>query len=233
MYVFAVVMFVLFAFAVNAEMGQQDLDDFSLLKCIDKSEFIAVGTVALKTYVSDGGGMVTTDVLVRIDTLIKGTPNFGSKHVKFMIQGGTAFQPAHNEVLTLDVSTEPEFDEGEKVMLFMTTDITDNNYYKNYRYKRLHVILMKYGKRAIKDDKMEFYYKRSNERLMPVEMPLDLTVELAKAAVANKDAVIPLENQIKALARGATTQKIELSSTLVTQLKASAITIIQNAEWDD
>ena len=238
MYVFAVVMFVLFAFAVNAEEVQQDLDNYSLLKCIDKSEFIAVGTVKLKTYhardniVYDGGSMLTTDVLVRIDTLIKGSPNTGTQYVKFMIQGGTTFVPEHNEVLTLDVSTEPSFEVGEKVMLFMTTDITDNAYYTNYLYNRRHVILMKYGKRTIKDDKMPFLYKRNDDRLMPVEMPLDLTVELAKAAVANKDAVIPLENQIKALARGATTQKIELSSTLVTQLKASAKTIIQNAEDD-
>ena len=217
---------------------QQDLDDYSLLKCIDKSELVFVGTVQLLSYhdrqnvMPDGAGCVTTDVLVKVETLIKGTPNTGTQHVKFMILGGTKFYPEANEVLTLSISTEAEFEVGEKVMLFMTKNITGNDFYKNYHYDRLHLILINYGKRLIEDDKMDFAYKRTNEELTSVEMPLDLTVELAKAAVANKDAVVPLENQIKALARGATTGKIELSSLLITQLKNSAKTIIKNAEDD-
>ena len=102
--------------------------------------------------------------------------------------------------------------------------------FRPYHHDRLHVILTTYGKRLIEDEKAHFAYERTNDKLMSVEMPLDLTVELAKAAVANKNAVVPLENQIKALARGATTGKVQLSSTLVTQMKNSAKTIIQNAE---
>ncbi len=237
-YVFVALLVVLCAVMAYGATEQPDLDDYSLLKCIDKSEVVFVGTVQLLSYhardniVYDGGSMLTTDVLVRVDTLIKGTPNTGSRYVKFMIQGGTAFIPSENEVLTLDVSSEPSFEVGEKVMLFMTTSIAEDDYYTNYLYDRLHVILYKYGKRAVSDEKTNFAYKRDSDSVVPVEMPLDLTVELAKAAVANKDAVVPLENQIKALARGATSPKIELSSTLVTQLKSSARTIIQNAEDD-
>ncbi len=125
-YVFVALVVVLWAFSANAVT--KDLDKFSLLKCIDKSELVVVGTVQLlsnherNNIVHDGGGMVTTDVTVRIDTLIKGEPNLEKNHVKFMIQGGTFFVPERNEVMTLDVSTEREFEVGEKVMLFI-----DNN----------------------------------------------------------------------------------------------------------
>lgn len=47
-YVFVALVVVLWAFSANAVT--KDLDKFSLLKCIDKSELVFVGTVQLLSY---------------------------------------------------------------------------------------------------------------------------------------------------------------------------------------
>ena len=209
-------------------------DKYTLLKMVEDSDSVFVGTLAMHTgiYCDDphheGYKTIMTEVLVRITTKIKGEPNQGNNHVRFWIPGGTAYNTDEGEVMMRILSENVEFKQGEQFMLFLSKN-SGNGYYDNYPYERLHVYRKDYGKRAIKNSKIKMLYKKNDESLRSIKLPIDLATVLAKAYLKNKDAARQLENQIKDLAKR-DTQRVTLSESFLTQLKTSAQQIINVAE---
>ena len=215
----------------GGEYGQ----GYALLKMVERSEVVVVGTVSHMNYVwregilLEGEGMFTTDIVIHVETLIKGEPNVGDDHVRFMIQGGQGVHPDTNELLTLKVSTEPKFEVGDNVMVFLSD--MSSGYYARYPYNRLHLLRSWYGKKRVWDNKVRFGYQQSDDSLIGIDLPLGLATNLAKAFILDKDATILLENQIKALAQPPSDDNVVLlSESLVTRLIAESKTIIDNAE---
>lgn len=86
-----------FCSIMEANLTPEEIAWHGLLDMTDKSDFIAVGTVELMTaqfrekVLSGHTDFIMTDVLVKIDHLIKGKPNVGKHRIKFAIEGGTAY----------------------------------------------------------------------------------------------------------------------------------------------
>ena len=80
-------------------------------KLIQGSTLAVVGTVEEMNYVyrPEIRCKITTDIVVKIDNLIKGKPNAGHRYVDFMIRGGKGKHGG------LRISTQPKFQLGEKV----------------------------------------------------------------------------------------------------------------------
>lgn len=196
----------------------EDLSMYSMEKSLDNSDIVAVGTVSLlegvfrRHLLGPNKNAICTDVLVRVETMIKGEPNFGDNYIKFMVRGGRAYVPHRNSVMINEVSTQAKFKVGEKVLIMLSSD-QNTTFYANYPYGKARLIYDDYGKRLIKDDKAMFLYEKEGK---PKGMPLsvDLVKDLGKAFVRNKAEAIKLEKLIKAQAAGennALTSELEAS----------------------
>ena len=201
---------VLFVFCLADAFGwdSEYRQGFALSHFVERSNLIVVGQVIKIEYVTRENiqGRYTTDITVAVDQTVKGKPNISKTRVKFMIRGGRRL---------IDMSV-PKFALGEKVLLFMTN--SDKGYYVNYPYDKLCPYRAAYGKLAIKDDKVYLVYAMENDKLKPVRMPLDLAVQLSKAAIKDKDAVVELEKDIKDAIVQRTGSDTNLSQTLVDRL---------------
>lgn len=193
-------------------------ENYTLLKSVEKSDVVAIGTVKIlegvyrQNVTPSGAAMITTDVLIKVEHLIKGKTNFGKTHIKMMILGGTAYVPDEDEVLRLDVSPQPKFKVGEKVMLFIRTSST-SALYRNYAHNQYRLYKFDYGKRLIEDDKVKMMYPGNT-----IEMPVELAKDLSKAFLADKDGALLLEQDIKTAALTSKT----LPADIATRLKTSA-----------
>ncbi len=232
----ATLLFLLPVIVVAGTIVLKVSDKYTLLEIVERCDIVVVGTVSLKTGVyvehprnNDGSSYIMSEIVVRVETQIKGEPNFGENHVRFMIEGGTAYVPRHQQVMTLVITNDLDFKVGEKVMLFLSRD-SPNGYYDNFPYGRLHVNSEFYGKRLIKDNKITMFYKKSDIKLRGVRLPVEMASLLAQAAVADKDAAVPLENKIKTLARS---DDATLTETIINDIKTGAKTIIDAAEEDE
>ena len=196
---------------------EDDPAEYTLLKCVENSDVVAIGTVLTLTGVyrqnmpPNNQPLITTDILIRVETLIKGETNFGDNHIKMMVLGGTAYVPAKDEVRIHKVSPQPEFKVGEKALLFI--DNKNDKWFKNYPHNRYRLHRFDYGKRLIKDDKIKIRYPGNT-----IEMPVDLAKDLSKAFLADKDGTLRLEQDIKT---AALTSK-KLPADIATRLKGSA-----------
>lgn len=198
-------------------------ENYTLLKCVEKSDVVAIGTVKTlegvyrQNVLPTGAAMITTDVLIKVEHLIKGETNFGETHIKMMILGGTAYVPDEDEVMRLEVKPQPKFKVGEKVMLFIRNTSTPTAY-RNYAHNQYRLYKFKYGKRLIENDKIKMLYPGNT-----IEIPVDLAKDLSKAFLTDKDGAMLLEQDIKT---AALTSK-KLPDNIATRLKASAKQILK------
>ena len=184
------------------------LEGYSLLGLVEKSTIVVLGTVADMEYhyrenvTPSGRGSLTTDIIIDIETLIKGKPNAGRNRVIFMIEGGIGTYPGDTEPLRLLVGGEPEFEIDERVMVFLVNDI-DDSYYRNYPHGKLFVNRAFYGKREVVDDIVSIWYVKGDEvfgfEFEVVDYPLDLAVNLSLAYIKDKETAIKLEDEINNL----------------------------------
>ena len=224
------------AMAATYKRDTAALRRYALSSMVERRTLVVVGTVEHMDYVyredvlPGGKDSATTDIIVRVDTLIKGEPNLGENHVIFMIQGGVYFSERADAMLRLHVGNQPDFEVGEKVMLFLAVPSSPDSFVANYPHGGLHVISAEFGKKQIVDEIAQFRYIRGENDAILADFPLNLAVNLAKALVKDKDAAIPLEDEIKALALGNTAEKLVLTETLVTRLIADSKHIIDRDE---
>lgn len=95
-----VVVLALFVFCLSSALAstmfsQSHINEyFSITKMVDACDLVVTGKVVAMDYVArrgvmyDGGNLLTTDISIAVDTVVKGEPNAGDKLVKFMIEGG-------------------------------------------------------------------------------------------------------------------------------------------------
>ena len=136
---------------------------------------------------------VTTDVFVRIDTLIKGEPNLGKRHLRFMIEDGTFFSERDDAFITAQVGSQPTYEVRERVMLFLKDGSQDPVYYGKWPYNGLHgnVLIGDYGKLLLDDEgllEFHYYIDSHSKRVSGVAMRWGLVGVLGQAIVADKEA---------------------------------------------
>lgn len=94
---------------------------YQITTLVEHSHLVVVGTVASMEFVFREAvpPQYTTDIVIHIEEVVKGTPNYGEGGVKFMIPSGTGFNPNDGEVGTGWTEGCPEFRLNERVLLFL------------------------------------------------------------------------------------------------------------------
>ena len=209
-------------------------EGYQLLKALEMNQLVVVGRVSGIEYLTRSNirGSHTTDVTVTVDETLKGSPNLGTDRVKFMIKGGVGIDTLTGEPIRLNVSFQPHFKLGERVLLFLTNSASRDPDAANYPHGRYRLVRGKFGKRLVVNGKVYMRYLDSDtgNTLKAVELPLDMAVDLAKAFKRDKDAAILLENSIKALAKSAADDLVTLDSTTIQNIKSGAKQILDRPE---
>lgn len=222
-YVFVALLALLCAAFADGHAPVRNIDDYGLLNAVENCDVVAVGTVEILTGVwrenvsQDGRDSICTDVTFRIETLIKGQPNLGTNYIKFMYEDGEAYLADEGAVISQKTFPGIEFKVGEKVLLLLQKG-EDTKRKTTYAYGGMRVYKLRYGKRLVKDGKVDFRYLKDG-KAKGMNMTLDLATNLAKAFVKNPDAARGLENEIKREAKG---ESMNVSDTLSTRLISSA-----------
>ncbi len=211
-------------FDAQAMTPQQYRNGFALLNAVDECELVVLGTVASKDYVNRFG-LITTDITVTVEEFVRGTGNVNATTIKFMIEGG--LDAARDRRLI--VSGEPEFEVGEKVLLFLD-DGTSDKYYNKYPHGKYYVHRSPYGKRKVENDKVEILYPNSEGEFRVVKMPVDLATTLGKALLIDKAAAKRVEQTIKDAVASSQDKEVLLSQPVIESLKLQSKQIIDTEE---
>ena len=225
---------VLFALCLSDAFGwdSEYKQGFALSKRIKSSDLVVVGSVAEKEFIYRANirSKFTTDITIDVDTVLKGTPNAGENRVKFMIKGGTGVNPRSGQLELWWNSDTPEFTIGEHVLLFLYH--SKSYLFRTYPYNQLRLHRLHYGKNVIKNDQVGLLFPLDDNSLRFVEMPIDLVISLAKAAVKDEDKMILLEDEIKD-AFQAQSEKTLLSQDLLDRFMEEAKEIVdRNTETE-
>lgn len=170
---------------------------YSIANVVNDSDLVVFGRVIKKEFVfrEDVLGQFTTDITIDVREMIKGAPNAGEDRVKFMIEGGTGTHPKTGEDVTLMVTSTAEFELRERVLLFLVKSRRSASRIPHGGY---HVFRSTYGKRLIERNRVSFLYTLDNGDIKGTSLPLDLVLQIAKAAAKDYEAASRLENDIRA-----------------------------------
>ncbi len=168
---------------------------FSIANVVGDSNLVVFGRVVKKEFVFREEFGRTTDISIDVREMIKGTPNAGEDHVKFMIDGGTGTDPNTGRTLTEKVSGTPEFELNETVLLFLVKSRRSELCTPHGGYYIFYVF---YGKRPVNNGKVSLWYTLDNDGVGVIDLPVDLVIQIAKAAAKNYEAASRLENDIRA-----------------------------------
>ena len=208
---------------------------YALSKSVEGSDLIVRGTVTgldgvwreLK-YAAN----CTTDVTIMVEDLIKGTPNEDKNKIKFMVEGGTCIDP-QGEWTRLTVSSVPEFKIGERVLIFLAE--CTGRYCADFPYNKLVLWRGIYGKTTITEttENISWLYLVSEtdaSAVKHISLPLDLTINMCKAAVKDMDAVVIFEKNIKDEIRDNPDSTVDLSPLLLKNLKRDVKAVLEKKE---
>lgn len=212
-YIFVVLIALLCATFAHGEAINYDgnIPAYGLLQAVEDCDTVAVGTVHSLTGVMRSFG-ICTDVMFQVETLIKSETNMGTRFIKFLIPGGTAWSEEHQDMITLKTVPDIVFKVGERVLLFMQKG--EDGYGATYPYEGRRVYAYNFGKRLIEDGKVSFKYNK-NDVATDIGLPINAAVELAKAFQRDKDDAKALESQIKALVRAGTEEMSDSAATVL------------------
>lgn len=178
----------------------------------------------------------TTDITVTVTDMIKGEPNVGTNRIKYAIEGGICMDPT-GEYWDLDASYIPEYKLGEEVLVLLYE--CDNMFCEDFPYQKLiHYrgeIGKGFGKRVIteKTTSMGWIYladETDASTRKDIGLPLDLSIDMMKAAVKDKDAVVTLENAIRAEITDSESNMPRLSQTLIDNLKRDVKAVLEKED---
>lgn len=196
---FTLVLLVLFVPVVSDSIMialESDITTF-----VEGSDIVVYGWVMKKEFVL-WHGECTTHITIDVIEMIKGKPGYGGNRVKFTVPGGECGG-------SIDwVEDTPDFEVGEAVFLFLSE-------YPNGGY---HVFRFNEGKRPVQGLKVPIEYTHRGRKV--IHLPIDVAIQIAKAAVKHPKATRQLEEEIKA--------HIRYSEMFTDTLKVKA-KIIQNA----
>ncbi len=193
-----------FALLAEFEPGYQ------IATLVFHSDLIVVGRVTGVDFAfREGvGSSFNTDITIAVESLIKGETNAGANTVKFMVDGGTGLHPGTGEEYVITVEHSPDFEIGERVLVFLKKATRPGH---NYPYGGYYVFRGGIGKRKVlSGDKFSMPYTfeidavingRMTSRKVKkfIDLPVDLVVELGKASVKDFEAAKLLEADIKAV----------------------------------
>jgi len=171
----------------------------------------------------------TTDVTITVTDMIKGKTNAGENKVKFMVEGGLCLDP-NGEWLNLDVSYEPEYKIGEEVLVFLAK--CEDDFCNDFLYSKLVHWRGIYGKNLITEETKELAWlyltsETDETAVKHVIIPLDLSIDMCKAAVRDADAVVTLEESIKTEVKNKDNFSVKISQTLMANLKRDVEAILE------
>ncbi len=227
---------------------------YQIATLIEHSYLVVVGTVAAMEFVfrEDVPPQYTTDIVIHIEEVVKGSPNYGEGGVKFMIPGGTGFNPKYGEVGTGKSEGCPEFRLNERVLLFLSK--SKNRHPEKFKHLPPPPIIPhgglyisgSFGKTDIKYDEVAMpytfkkeafseYRQKMRERTYTrsITLPLDLVLQIAKASIKDYDTTKLLEENIKDyIDKTPFGSKPKLDEKLIDKLKAGAKRILEKVEDD-
>ena len=227
---------------------------YQITTLVEHSHLVVVGTVASMEFVFREAvpPQYTTDIVIHIEEVVKGTPNYGEGGVKFMIPGGTGFNPNDGEIGTGKTEGCPEFKLNERVLLFLSK--SKNRHPEKFKHLPPPPIIPhgglyipgSFGKVDVKYDKVVIPYTfkkevfseyhqtmREEPYIRIITLPLDLVIQIAKASIKDYDATKLLEENIKDyIDRTPIGSKPKLDEELIDKLKAEAKRILDKVEDD-
>lgn len=227
---------------------------YQITTLIEHNHLVVVGTVASMEFVFREAvpPQYTTDIVIHIEEVVKGTPNYGEGGVKFMIPGGTGFNPNDGEVGTGKSEGCPEFTLNERVLLFLSK--SKNRHPERFKHLPPPPIIPhgglyisgSFGKIDIKYDEVAIPYTfkkevfseshqtmREEPYIRIIILPLDLVIQIAKASIKDYDATKLLEENIKDyIDKTPFGSKPKLDEELIDKLKAEAKRILEKVEDD-
>ncbi len=234
------------AYGSLVDKSELDVEMFGLFHMLDECVFVAVGRVDLlqgvyrknlhyDEYHRSWSSLMCTDVYFRIEHLVKGEPNLGKKYRRFIYEGGTGYSPKHDEVYTMSTSTEPGYEVGDKMFLFLTNKSGGSGYRTGWPYDGCYVYMGAYrnvGNQMLEGEHptVGFTYPRADGPRHRYRLPIQVAVNIARAYVADKEAAILLEDIIRAKAKISVRGEYDLPQELITRLNEMAKDIIEGRE---
>ena len=227
---------------------------YQITTLVEHNHLVVVGTVASMEFVFREAvpPQYTTDIVIHIEEVVKGTPNYGEGGVKFMIPGGTGFNPNDGEIGTGKTEGCPEFKLNERVLLFLSK--SKNRHPEKFKHLPPPPIIPhgglyipgSFGKIDVKYDEVAIPYTfkkevfseyhqtmREEPYIRIITLPLDLVIQIAKASIKDYDATKLLEENIKDyLDKTPIGSKPKLDEELIDKLKAEAKRILDKVEDD-
>ena len=156
--------------------------DYNITNFVEDSDLIVYGWVVEKEFVARP---CTTEITIDVRETIKGEPNAGADRVKFTIEGGEC------NGLSVWVEDQAEFELREQVLLFLEQSTRPGRGGYDVFWGGL-------GKRPVADTHVAIYYTLENDVKKEIYLPVDVVIEIAKAAAKNPEAARRLEERIKA-----------------------------------
>ena len=148
---------------------------------------------------------ISTDVSLKIHDHIKGQPNTSKNPLTFTIPGGLT-----PDGRVVDEKGTPAFETGEQAIVFIRT----NPNFGQYPHDGL--TIAKYGKITVQNDRVSISYtftpfkivtpgigsvEKQNTRWL--SLPVNFAVKFAKATLIDAEAVLPIDEQLRTLAKNA------------------------------
>ena len=229
----AVVLFVACSMS-SVALDREYMKGFALGRAIELCELVVVGRIISVEGVwrEKLDSKITTDITVEVEKIVLGTPNAMPGKVKFMVKGGRVRNPHTGTMQGLIATNIPysKFKVGQRALWFLYVGESEELYadYPHGKHQLLHGL---YGRRLIKDDRIQMYYLPSeSNQFKVVELPLGLATGLGKAFVENKGAAAELEALIKSRVNRAGYRKVRLPDSTVGDLTTKAKRIVDAAK---
>ena len=159
---------------------------YSITNVIEDSDLVVYGEVVKKEFVRREA--VTTDITIEVKETIKEKPNAGADRVMLTLPCGEFIDPKTGESVVSWMAGTPEFEVGEEVLLFLA----------KYTHGGYHVFRFREGKRPVQGLKVPIEYTVRYGIRREIHLPIDLAIQIAKAAVKHPEATRQLEEEIKA-----------------------------------
>ncbi len=157
--------------------------DYNITNFVEDSDLIVYGWVVEKEFVDRP---CATEITIDVRETIKGEPNAGADRVKFTIEGGEC-----ND-LSVRVEDQAEFELREQVLLFLEQSTRPGRGGYDVFWGTL-------GKLLVVNKRVAIWYTLDNDLGGGlIELPVDLVIQIAKAAVKNPQATRRLEEDIMA-----------------------------------
>lgn len=164
---------------------------YSITNFVEDSDLVVYGWVVEKEFVSRPPNGCTTDITIEVIETIKGTPNSGADRVRLMIAGGEC-----GGYLSSIVEDTPEFKLGEGGLFFLKKDTQPWLHIPHGGYS---IFRAGEGKLPIiGGGQVLIWYTLDNDVEKSINLPVDLVIQIAKAAAKNPQATRQLEEDIKA-----------------------------------